>query len=290
MRKKNVDLYKNVKKNLEHFIEAHSYDIDKPKEEAKQDIRDFIEKMAVWFELRYPDLEIKKIFNESNIVPDITTEIFCNNSNLADILKNSKVEIDLKWSNLYNYDAFCASLSEEEKRFIKEPCYPSILYLYSGRIDHVHLSPEGNVERYEYTFPSSFINNVIDECDECNNWHIEKFVEILEKNGEPIDRNSEAYKAINSYRNQKRLRNNIIECVMYRIMLRGDRKESSLRRAYLFAKEFAAGCICFLADYAIYYEDLDLLRFMRNDLGKEYVDELITNKIFEKHLKLTNLY
>lgn len=287
MKKKKIDLYKQVKKNIEHFIEAHSYDIDKPKEEAKQDIRDFIEKMAVWFELRYPDLEIKKIFDSNNTEVDVTKEIFYNNPNLADILKNSMTEIDLKWHAFYNYNAFYASLSEEEKRFIKEPCYPDLVYLYRGRVDHVHLSPEGYVEMYESTFCSSYISSVTDEYKE---YHIEEFIEILEKKGKPIDNNSEVYKAINLYSNQNRLRNNIIECVMYRIMMRGDKRQSSLRRAYLFAKEFDNGYISFLADYAVYYEDLDLLRFIRNDLGNEYVEDLITNKIFEKHLKLTNLY
>ena len=207
MRKKNVDIYKKVKKNIEHFIETHSYDVDKPKEEAKQDIRNFIEKMAIWFELRYPDSEIKKIFGHTNTEIDITTEIFCKNPNLADILKNSITEIDLKWNDFYNYDAFYASLTEDEKRFIKEPCYPDLVFLYRGKVDHVHLSPEGYVEMYESTFYSSFISSVTNEYKDC---HIERFIEILEEKGKPIDCNSEAYKAINSYDNQNRLRNNII--------------------------------------------------------------------------------
>lgn len=287
MKKKNIDIYKQVKKNIEHFIEANSYDIDKPKAEAKQDIRNFIEKMAVWFELRYPDCEIEKVFGHTNTEVDITAEIFYNNPNLADILKNSITEIDLKWHDFYNYDAFYASLSEEEKRFIKDPCYPDMVYLYSRGADHVHLSPEGYIKMYESAFCSMYISSVTDEYKDC---HIEKFIKILEEKGKPIDSNSEAYKAINLYDNQNRLRNNIIECVMYRIMMRGDKKESSLRRAYLFAKEFCPLEIDFLADYAVYYEDLDLLRFMKNDLRKEHVEDLITNKIFEKHLKLTNLY
>ena len=212
MKKKNIDLYKNVKKNLEHFIEVHSYDIDKPKDNAKQDIRNFIEKMAVWFELRYPDSEIKKIFGFTNTEVDVTKEIFYNNPNLADILKNSMTEIDLKWHDFYNYDAFYTSLSEEEKRFIKEPCYPDLVFLYRGKVDHVHLSPEGYVEMYESTTISSgYISIVTDEYKNCN---IEKFIKVLEEKGKPIDSNSEVYKAINSYDNQNRLRNNIIPANM----------------------------------------------------------------------------
>lgn len=287
MKKKNIDLYKNVKKNLEHFIEAHSYDMDKSKSEAKQDIRDFIEKMTVWFELRYPDSEIKKMFGFTNTEIDITTEIFHNNPNLADILKNSMTEIDLKWSDFYNYDAFYSSLSEDEKRFLKAPCYPDLVFLYRGKVDHVHLSSEGYVEMYESTTISSgYINMVTDEYKDC---HIEKFVEMLEEKGKPIDCNSEAYKAINLYSNQNRLRNNIIECVMYRIMMRGDKKESSLRRAYLFAKEFCPIEIDFLADYAVVYQDIELLKFMRDDLGDAKIEDIIQNKILKKYIKLVNL-
>ena len=242
--------------------------------------------MAVWFELRYPDSEIKKIFGSNNTEIDVTKEIFYNNPNLADILKNSMIEIDLKWRDFYNYNAFYASLSEEEKRFIKAPCYPDLVFLYRGSAEHVHLSPEGYVEMYESGFSSGSLSSVTDKYKNC---HIEKFIEVLEQKGKPIDSNSEVYRAINLYDKQNRLRNNIIECVMYRIMIRGDKKESSLRRAYLFAKEFDNGYISFLADYAVHYEDLDLLRFIRNDLGKEYVEDLMTNKIFERHLKLVNL-
>lgn len=286
MKKKNIDLYKNVKKNLEHFIEAHSYDIDKPKEEAKQDIRAFIEKMAVWFELRYPDSEIKRMFGSYNTEIDITTEIFYNNLNLADILKNSMTEIDLKWHDFYNYDAFYRSLSEQEKRFIKEPCYPDMVYLYSKGPDHVHLSPEGYVEIYEFSFYNNLVYSIIDKDEKC---HIEKFIKILEEKGKPIDSNSEVYKAINLYDNQNRLRNNIIECVMYRIMMRGDRKESSLRRSYLFAKEFCPMEIDFLADYAVVYQDLELLKSMRDDLGSAKIEDIMQNKILQKYIKLVNL-
>lgn len=288
MRKKNIDIYKQVKKNIEHFIDAHSYDIDKPKDEAKQDIRNFIEKMSVWFELRYPDSEIKRMFNESNTEADLTTEIFYNNPHLADILKNSMTEIDLKWHAFYNYDAFYASLSEEEKRFIKEPCYPDLVYLYRGKVDHVHLSPEGYVEMYESTTISSgYISSVTSEYKDC---HIEKFIKILEEKGKHIDTNSEVYKAINLYDNQNRLRNNMIECVMYRIMMRGDKRESALRRSYLFAKEFCPMEIDFLADYAVVYDDLELLRFMRNDLGSSVIEDKMQDKILQKYLKLVNLY
>lgn len=286
MRKKNIDLYKNVKKNLEHFIEAHSYDIDKPKDEAKQDIRNFIEKMVGWFELRYPDCEIKKIFGSTNVELDVTKEIFYNNPHIAYILKNSMTEIDLKWHDFYNYDAFYASLSEEEKRFIKEPCYPDTVYLYSKSPDHVHLSPEGYVEIYEFTF---YNNLVITTTYQDENYHIEKFIEMLEEKGKPIDANSEVYKAINLYSNQNRLRNNMIECVMYRIMMRGDKRESSLRRAYLFAKEFCPLEIDFLADYAFVYQDLELLRFISDDLGSAKIEDIMQNKILQKYIKLVNL-
>lgn len=113
---------------------------------------------------------------------------------------------------------------------------------------------------------------------------------MLEEKGKPVDSNSEVYKAINSYDNQNRLRNNIIECVMYRIMLRGDKRESSLRRAYLFAKEFCPIEIDFLADYAFVYQDLELLKFMRDDLGSAKTEDIIQNKIIQKYIKLVNLY
>jgi len=286
MKKKNIDLYKNVKKNLEHFIEVHSYDIDKPKEEAKQDIRDFIEKMAVWFELRYPDLEIKKIFGPNNMEVDVTKEIFYNNPHLADILKNSMTEIDLKWHDFYNYDAFYASLSEEEKRFIKEPCYPDILYLYNKGGEHVHISSDGMIDMREYM---TFYNSQDITSNKVKEISVGGFIELFEKKGTPLPGDSEVIRAENAYSNQNRLRNNIIECVMHRIMMRGDKKESSLRRAYLFAKEFCPMEMDFLAEYAVVYDDLELLRFMRDDLESVIIEDIMQNKILQKYRKLVNL-
>lgn len=283
---KNKNIYKQVKKNMEHFIEVHSYDIDKPKEEAKQDIRDFIEKMSVWFELRYPDSEIKKVFGSINTEVDITTEIFYNNPNLADILKNSMTEIDLKWHDFYNYDAFYASLSEEEKSFLKEPCYPGLLYLYKGRPEHIHVFDDGliNIEEYTEAYNSQDITFLYYKTVS-----VDQFIEYFKKQGKTLPSNSEVISAQNSYDNQNKLRNNIIECVMYRIMMRGDRKESSLRRAYLFAKEFCTLEIEFLADYAVVYQDLELLRFMRKDLGSAKIEDKMQDKILQKYIKLVNL-
>ena len=66
---------------------------------------------------------------------------------------------------------------------------------------------------------------------------------------------------MNLYENSILLRANILKCVMYRIMLRGDKKVS-LRRAFLFSKEFENMYMTFLVDYAIYYEDYNLLLMM----------------------------
>ena len=79
MKKKNIDLYKNVKKNLEHLVEAHSYDIDKPKEEAKQDIRDFIEKISY-----------------ASFLIDLTNQVYkqCEDASLYDLLISSLIKIN----------------------------------------------------------------------------------------------------------------------------------------------------------------------------------------------------
>jgi len=72
-------------------------------------------------------------------------------------------------------------------------------------------------------------------------------------------------------------------------MMRGDKKESSLRRAYLFAKEFCPMEMDFLAEYAVVYDDLALLRFMRDDLESVIIEDIMQNKILQKYRKLVNL-
>ena len=116
------------------------------------EMRNFIEKMAVWYELRYPDYEINRIMYCTGQEPtQVSDEMFNKNNYINNQLdSNSEVKI-LDWDKFYNTKAFIHSLPSDEKKYFMKPQYPSIVYWNYGFSNaHLHLSKNGTVEMSEY--------------------------------------------------------------------------------------------------------------------------------------------
>ena len=79
-------------------------------------MRDLIEKMAVWYEIKYPEIEINRIMNpDMKQITNINDIMFKYNSYINDIFdKDNDIEC-LEWNNFFNYESFLKSLSWEEK-------------------------------------------------------------------------------------------------------------------------------------------------------------------------------
>lgn len=251
------------------------------KQESSKKIRNFIEKMAVWYELRYPNSEVTKKIEKVTINNNITNDIFNNNPYTSEILKNNINELDLKWEDFYNFEAFYISLSNEEKKLIGKHRYPGILYLGNGRGMHFHLASNGIVDEYEiYQLKSYGI--------EVKDYHIKELVKLLNEKGIFVPPDGEVMRAINACEKSRYINEQLLNCVMYRIMERSD-NSTGLRRAFLFAKEFNTN-IEELSNYAIDSNDYNLLLSMSEYLVSIGKDEIVTDGILKKHLKLTNLY
>lgn len=153
--------------------------------QKSNNMRNFIEKMAVWYELRFPNYEIKRLME---------------NSNQEKQIKNTD-EKNLDCSELYNTKMFIKSLSDEEKKYLNEPCYYNI------------------------------------------------------KNGATLLK-----EIIDNYNKQSYQKNEMLNCVMYRIIERGGNRFGP-RRAFLFAKEFGRN-IDIPMMYGIDYSDPYLKNFI----------------------------
>lgn len=191
----------------------------------ENELRNVIEKMAVWYELRYPDCEINKIIpfeGQRNV--DIDNIMFNSNGYVNEQLNGENDFRLLDWDKFYNFKAFLESLSSKERYFIGKYKYPEIVYLdFNGR--HIHLDSDGFVEEDEILF------------GELEHQHITDVVGILKEKGVIIPEDSEILKAIREHINKDKLTNGVLEAVMYRIIERGNNRIGA-RRAYLFAKEF----------------------------------------------------
>ena len=203
---------------------------------APRDMRNLIEKMAVWYELRYPDYEINRLMPSSscdNI--KINDVMFKDNQYFNGLLdENSDVNY-LDWDEFYNAHAFISSLPWEERHLFTRPKYRDPIYLDTGYRDvHLHVTKNGIVMEAEYI--DLWTKNIV-ENKELEGLNVRQVAELLNKRGITLPKNSELSEAIEYADKHIYQKEEMLNCVMYRIIERGGNRIGP-RRAFLFAKEF----------------------------------------------------
>ena len=199
--------------------------VDKPIE-----MRNFIEKMAVWYELRYPSYEINRLMpgsdQEQSIIDDI---MFKDNVYLNETLGIDNDAKDLKWSKFYDFNTFFKSLPSEEAYLLTKPTYPNHIYL--GESCYLYLDSYGYVQRAKGL--SEYTGSIIGE-DDVEGLHIKDVAKLLKMTNVNNNNivNTIEYFDKRCYQLEKTL-----DAVMYRIIERGGNRIGP-RRGLLFAKEF----------------------------------------------------
>lgn len=222
------------------------------------EMRNFIEKMAVWYELRYPDYEINRIIpGSSQEKININEVMFTNNQYTNDILDENSGIKDLNWNEFYNTKSFINSLPWSERYIFSRPKYQDIVYWDRlNSIAHLHLTRNGFVEVSEYM--DCVIPGISNEYLKGKN--IKEIVNILKQKGVKFPENNEFEKAIKDYDNWIYQKEEMLNCVMYRIIERGGTRVGP-RRAFLFAKEFGRNIDIPMA-YGVDISDPGLRLFM----------------------------
>ena len=237
------------------------------KNQKQTNLRNFIEKMAIWYELRYPEYEIIKnsdknsndtMFNNNHYVKSIVSEV----DEILDTDTTKEVFDYMEWDEFYNTKAFVNSLSNQEKNYLRKPAYPNLVYIFKDcHYPHLHLSKKGvitdidGLSVYNTTLTDkSLIGKNIKEAD------------ILFEKHLPQYKNSLVHNAIKNYENQKRFKEALLDCVMFRIIERGGCRIGP-RRAFIFAKEFNRNLEVPM-QFAIDYIDPEL---------KQIIEEYINN-------------
>lgn len=200
-----------------------------------QELRDLIEKMAVWYELRYPDYEVNRRMyccgQEGLSINDI---MFNENNYVNELLDEDSDVRTLDWDEFFNASVFFKSLPWEERyRFIRAK-YPQLVYIDSKKSPHLHLTSNGFVEEAEYI--DFFSRNKISN-EQLRGMHITEVIKLFKENGIELPENNELEKSVNRVENEKKEKEGLLDSVMYRIIERGGNRIGP-RRAFLFAKEF----------------------------------------------------
>ncbi len=199
------------------------------------EMRNFIEKMAVWYELRYPEYEINRIMpGSSQEMIDVSDVMFKNNRYINDLLEEDSDVRELDWDEFYNTKAFVNSLPWNEKCFLLSPRYHDIVYWNRSHSSaHLHLTKKGVIieaENMELVLPD--LSN-----QDLKGKHLKELIQILKEKEIRIPLYSEFESAIKDYENAVYQKEEMLNCVMYRIIERGGNRIGP-RRAFLFAKEF----------------------------------------------------
>lgn len=206
------------------------------------ELRDFIEKIAVWYELRYPKYEINKILPGSTCDDkNIDDIMFRENPYIKGITRNYLNETkNLDWDLFYCKEAFINSLPSDEQMLLLPPEYPRLVYVYKERFSmyssntHFLLDKNGFVEECEEI--KTYLPEYTD--DQVVGMHIKEVVSLMkERDYLYIPHCSEIDKVLKGMDLETYLREELLNCVMYRIIERGGNRIGP-RRAFLFAKEF----------------------------------------------------
>ena len=192
----------------------------------------FIEKVAIWYELRYPDYAIDDVNKENK---DVSKVMFKDNGYIKELLGENVDTNYFDWSEFYNAKAFIMALSEGERAYLKRPTYPERVYISGNSyIKYFEVSKNGTIIKANNMFLKK-ANQVTKKNlgYKFIGRHIEEAKAILLECGFTIDNSIDI--VIEDYKRKVEFKNRLLDCIMYYIIERGN---LGAKRAFLFAKEF----------------------------------------------------
>ncbi len=224
-----------------------------------RNMRNLIEKMAVWYELRYPDYEINRLMHccEQEQI-NINDVMFRNNPYVNELLDENSDAKELDWNDFYNANVFIKSLPWDERCYFTKPKYRDIVYLNpNSRVAHLYLTKNGFVETAEDV--TGYTKSIIKD-EELTGLNVRDVVKLFQEKGIELPENNELEIVIKEADKWIQQKEGILDCVMYRIIERGENRIGP-RRAFLFAKEFGRN-IDIPMMYAVDRSDPGLRLFM----------------------------
>ena len=230
---------------------------------SPKSIRHLIDKVAIWYELRYPDYDVNRIIPMGLIDGTQSSQEMFEHNPMYQGEENN-------WQDFCNYETFINALPVLERLYLKDLNYPQIVYLdveekginpETGRPivvkvpqAHLHLTKDGHVEQAEFL---ETINGTKPEGLVLKGKSLKEAVEELEHHGIIIPKKSEAKNVIRIHQIMEKTKEGILDCAMYEIIERGGSKLGP-RRGLLFASELERD-IDIPMKYGIDYSNTDAL-------------------------------
>lgn len=236
------------------------------------DMRNFIEKMAVWYELRYPDYEINRLMpGSSQERKEINDVMFNSNKYINELFdENNDIRL-LDWDKFYSAQAFIKSLPCDEKYLLDRAKYSELVYIDLPHSSaNLHLTTNGFVEEAE---GMDVYTNYKVKDDDLTGMHIKDVVKLLKEKGVSLPKDNELEQSIQDVEKWSYQKEEMLNCVMYRLIERGGNRIGPCR-AFLFAKEFKRN-IDIPMMYGVDYSDPGLRSFINEYLKAGGSKELL---------------
>ena len=212
----------------------------------------FIDKMACWYEMRFPDSTI-----ESKSASEMNQTMF------------SDSYIPTNWENFFNTQKFYDALPDYERKFVLEPKYPDTIWVDEKGYAHLKLTDDGTIieshgvyelKKDDPTFEVSSNGTIRVSKNDSSNWTateidlsgltIAEAIDYMKQHDIHLPQENGFEKAMKNYSLQRKAKDDLLTTVMYKILTRGE-PQLAASRALLFAKEFNRD-INIPATYGIY--------------------------------------
>ena len=229
-----VDNY--IKWYFNNAVKGHYTPIGEYNEPRR--MRDLIEKVAVWYELRYPEYEVNRLMPGSSEERTEINDVMFNNNQYFNDMLNSSNNVNLNWADFYSKEAFIKSLPSDEQFMFREVHYRSNVTIDANvpYLVRLHFTPDGIVDNAE-----NFNYLIKDKSTDLDSYfvgkHIKEVLQYLRSNNISLNPNNNLEEEIKWHDKWVFLKDEFLNCVMYRIIERGGNRIGP-RRAFLFAKEF----------------------------------------------------
>ena len=198
-------------------------------------LRNLIEKIAVWYELRYPSYEIgKRMPCSGDEMKSINNIMFNDNHYINEVLEEKKDVKTLDWDKFYNSEVFFKSLPFEDSYRFERAKYKEEICIDPDKSIYLYLNSDGYVQKSEGIDRLS--NNKISN-DQLKGMYVTDVVALLKENEITLPEYNLLELSVLKVENFKKEINGLLDAVMYRIIERGGNRIGP-RRAFLFAKEF----------------------------------------------------
>jgi len=226
-----------------------------------REMRNAIETIAVWYELRYPRDEVYRLINVEGIYSDINKDMVKNNNYVEDVVnplggfsgrwnrgfiekkinegilkKEPEFPIDeFDWTKFFDLNTLMSLM--DERWVLSKQDTSGYVYLDRKCCAHqpfLYISVDGIVKDAQYV---TQITNYQVNNDELIGLTPGQVANLFAERGVVLPKENDLDSLIDRIKLENKQQEGMLDCVMYRLIERGGNRVGP-RRAFLFAKEF----------------------------------------------------